>query len=188
MTILLTLLMAAPKPIITIDDGPYYKHHHKTLQLLTKHKVKAIWFVNGHFLWKKQNQKLLKTIVACGHRLGNHTLRHRSPCKLTAAAFKRSLRRNERIVNRVLKRPLNTRMRWYRPPFGHLCHTKLARRLGYRVLLWHDGDIGRTTNQLIRTVLRQHRRKPPRRSILLFHYHNHKLAAVLNKFFPLVSP
>lgn len=178
--LLAVILATTPKPIITIDDGPDYRHHRRTLKLLLRHHVKATWFVNGHFLSNKRNQVLLRHIVRDGHRLGNHGWSHQYPCRQSTARFRWELRRTKLAINKTLgyRYPLQL----YRPPFGQRCHFGTAKKLGYRIMMWHDGDIGRSTKQIIRTVRR--RLKP---SILLFHHHNWKLAAVLRVFFPVRS-
>lgn len=187
MKLLLLLSLLSAPPTITIDDGPHYRHHTKTLQLLRQHNVKAIWFVNGHFLRSSKGRKLLRQIIAAGHRVENHTYSHRPPCKLTARQFRIELIRNERAVNRTLGWPKTHRMKLYRPPFGQRCHVKTARQMGYRVMYWHRADIGSSAAAMVNTVKRRLAHRPPRDSILLFHYHNHKLQVVLRAFYP-VSP
>lgn len=187
--LIIAILVTQPKPIITIDDGPDHRYHTRTLQLLQRHRVKAIWFVNGHFLQDKRNRALLRKIHKLSHTVANHTWSHRYPCKLTARQFKLELIWNERAINRTLRQPRRNRTGHYRPPFGERCHAGLARRLGYIVLYWHRADLGTTAAQMIKTVrrrhARQHRRQWRGRTILLFHYHNHKLRRVLQRFFPI---
>jgi len=187
MTTLLLLIMlgapvVSPAPFITIDDGPDYRRHVRTLQLLQRHHVRATWFVNGHFLQSKRNQRLLRQIVRAGHRVANHLYSHRDPCRMSSRQFLYELRRTERMVNFALGRRYQLRL--YRPPFGHRCHAILAMQRGYHVQYWHRADIGSTAQQMIRTVLHRWRHRPPRRSILLFHHHNRKLQAVLRRFYP----
>ncbi|KKN24310.1 hypothetical protein LCGC14_0896180 [marine sediment metagenome] len=180
---LVAIMATTPNPVITIDDGPDHRYHVRTLQLLRRHKTKAIWFVNGHFLRNKRNRVLLRQISRTG-TLGNHTFTHQQPCRMSASRFRWELRRNERAVNRTLGWPARHRMKLYRPPFGQRCHVKLARRLSYRVVFWHTADLGSTAAKMIRVVLRRHRRYRGRRTILLFHHHNRKLQVALRRFFP----
>lgn len=61
------------KVLLTFDDGPH-ANTLKVLEVLKKHKVKAIFFIIG----KKINGKedIMRQIVNEGHQLGNHSFSH----------------------------------------------------------------------------------------------------------------
>ncbi|SPD73459.1 Polysaccharide deacetylase [uncultured Desulfobacterium sp.] len=59
---------------VTFDDGPYALTTPELLSLLSKHNIKATFFVVG----KKaaQRPELIKQIIAEGHCIGNHSFSH----------------------------------------------------------------------------------------------------------------
>lgn len=73
------LLPAAPTNAValTIDDGPHPEWTPKMLDLLAEHEVHATFSLIG--IQVKQFPKLAARIVAAGHQLCNHTMRHPIP-------------------------------------------------------------------------------------------------------------
>lgn len=61
--------------LLTFDDGPKEKENiDKMIDVLDKHKAKAIFFVNGYRI--KPHPELLKLIDDRGQIIGNHTYSH----------------------------------------------------------------------------------------------------------------
>ncbi|HEY0826755.1 MAG TPA: polysaccharide deacetylase family protein, partial [Bacilli bacterium] len=61
--------------LLTFDDGPKEKAMiDEIINILDRHKAKAIFFVNGYRI--KQNPDLLKLIVDRGQIIGNHAWDH----------------------------------------------------------------------------------------------------------------
>lgn len=60
---------------LTFDDGPHEHCTPKVLDLLTQHQVPATFFVVAETLQK--NLSVGRSIVAQGHRIGNHSLDHK---------------------------------------------------------------------------------------------------------------
>jgi peptidoglycan/xylan/chitin deacetylase (PgdA/CDA1 family) len=59
---------------ITIDDGPHPQYGDRILQVLNQYHVKATFFVVG--VKVKQDPQFLRTAVAEGDEIGNHTYDH----------------------------------------------------------------------------------------------------------------
>ncbi|MBW1898671.1 MAG: polysaccharide deacetylase family protein, partial [Deltaproteobacteria bacterium] len=59
---------------ITFDDGPDPLSNSKLLGLLSKHNVKATFFVSGKSA--AQYPELMNAIIQAGHTVGNHTFHH----------------------------------------------------------------------------------------------------------------
>jgi peptidoglycan/xylan/chitin deacetylase (PgdA/CDA1 family) len=111
---------------ITIDDAGPNKYLAKTLDILRKRGVKAVFFIIGsNFLGKDgrpmpRAKELLDRIVDEGHEIGSHSFWHRrldeKPYRDDAAALKAELDRNEAAVDRVLG--YHYPMIYFRPPNG----------------------------------------------------------------------
>ncbi|MEM9916865.1 MAG: polysaccharide deacetylase family protein [Bacteroidota bacterium] len=59
---------------LTFDDGPSAHLTPLLLDLLKKHQVKAVFFVNG--IQIEANPQIGQRIIAEGHQMGNHTYQH----------------------------------------------------------------------------------------------------------------
>ncbi|WP_110929265.1 polysaccharide deacetylase family protein [Bacillus massiliglaciei] len=105
---------ANPKVILlTFDDAPdkYAVQIAKTLKEL---HVKAIFFVNGHFLETKKNQEMLKEIHQLGFPIGNHTYNHVNLKELSEEEQKKEIvQLNDQVEELIGERP-----KFFRAPFG----------------------------------------------------------------------
>lgn len=99
--------------LLTIDDAPDKNAlaMAKTLQDL---KVKAIFFVNGHFIDTPEEGEVLKQIHQMGFPIGNHTINHKSLKDLSEEEQRQEIvGLNDRIEELIGERP-----RFFRAPFG----------------------------------------------------------------------
>jgi len=117
---------------VTIDDLPYVDHGDtgflaaaqrdttKILAALKAHDAPAIGFVNESKLDAPTPAEhegriaLLKSWLAAGHTLGNHTYSHRDVDAVSVEAFVEEIDKGERVT-RGLAGPL----RWFRHPMTH---------------------------------------------------------------------
>jgi peptidoglycan/xylan/chitin deacetylase (PgdA/CDA1 family) len=60
--------------LLTFDDGPHSPNTTKVLEVLKKHKVKAVFFLIGKNI--AGNEAIVREMVAGGHQLGNHSFSH----------------------------------------------------------------------------------------------------------------
>ncbi|MGD6994777.1 polysaccharide deacetylase family protein [Sutcliffiella horikoshii] len=99
--------------LLTIDDAPDWY----ALEMATTLKelgVKAIFFVNGHFLETEEEQEVLKTIYEMGFPIGNHTMTHKSLRQLTEEEqHEEIVMLSDRVEEITGERP-----RFFRAPFG----------------------------------------------------------------------
>ncbi|MEA3318878.1 MAG: polysaccharide deacetylase family protein [Bacillota bacterium] len=99
--------------LLTIDDAPD-RYALEMATILKELEVKAIFFVNGHFLETKEEQEVLKTIYEMGFPIGNHTMTHKSLRQLTEEEqYEEIVMLSDRIEEITGERP-----RFFRAPFG----------------------------------------------------------------------
>jgi peptidoglycan/xylan/chitin deacetylase (PgdA/CDA1 family) len=99
--------------LLTIDDAPD-RYALEMATILKELGVKAIFFVNGHFLETKEEQEVLKTIYEMGFPIGNHTMTHKSLRQLTEEEqYEEIVMLSDRIEEITGERP-----RFFRAPFG----------------------------------------------------------------------
>ena len=119
---------------LTFDDGPDQISTPKLLDLLSRERVSATFFVTGQQAAK--NPELMRRIVSEGHALGNHTFSH--PDLTTASA--QDHRRELITTDRIIRATTNTYTRMFRPPYGGIDDYSLsqgvttllrAQQLGY---------------------------------------------------------
>lgn len=99
--------------LLTIDDAPD-KNALRMAETLKDLNVKAIFFVNGHFIDSPEEGEILKKIHQMGFPIGNHTFNHKTLKDLTAEQQRQEIiGLNDRIEELVGERP-----RFFRAPFG----------------------------------------------------------------------
>ncbi|OCA81440.1 polysaccharide deacetylase [Bacillus sp. FJAT-27225] len=99
--------------LITIDDAPD-KHSLEMAEILNKLGVKAIFFVNGHFLDTPEEEERLKKIHDMGFAIGNHTYSHPTLTKISEEEQKQEIvSLNERVKEITGVSPA-----FFRAPFG----------------------------------------------------------------------
>jgi peptidoglycan/xylan/chitin deacetylase (PgdA/CDA1 family) len=99
---------------ITIDDAPFRSATNDAmLDLLDKHKIKTMFFVEGEYVHARPKD-LLK-IVARGHQLGLHTWDHPFLTKLKDDEIKRQFTRTDDEVRKLTGKSMAPH---WRPPYG----------------------------------------------------------------------
>lgn len=99
--------------LLTIDDAP---SNNSLTMAKTLHdlKVKAIFFVNGHFIDTPEEGEVLKQIHQLGFPIGNHTFNHKTLKDLTEEQQRQEIvSLNDKIEELIGERP-----RFFRAPFG----------------------------------------------------------------------
>jgi peptidoglycan/xylan/chitin deacetylase (PgdA/CDA1 family) len=110
--------------LLTFDDGPAGEATMELLDILDWHKVKSIWFINGHQVAKKKQDgtyavipekaALLREIHKRGHLVGNHTWWHENLRKLPAEKQREEIVSTSQLIADVL----GEKPKYFRPPFG----------------------------------------------------------------------
>ncbi|KMJ58475.1 polysaccharide deacetylase [Bacillus sp. LL01] len=99
--------------LLTIDDAPD-RYALEMAAILKELNVKAIFFVNGHFLETEEEQNALKEIHAMGFPIGNHTMTHKSLRQLSEEEqYEEIVLLSDKVEEIIGERP-----RFFRAPFG----------------------------------------------------------------------
>ncbi len=99
--------------LLTIDDAPD-RYALEMATILKELNVKAIFFVNGHFLETEKERNTLKEIYDMGFPIGNHTMTHKSLRQLTEEEqYEEIVSLSDRVEEITGERP-----RFFRAPFG----------------------------------------------------------------------
>jgi peptidoglycan-N-acetylglucosamine deacetylase len=160
---------------LTFDDGPNDAATPQLLEALARHDVRATFFAMGDFA--RQRPEIVRTVVAAGHLLGNHTMSHPKLSTESAARVRQELA----DCNAVLEDIAGVAVRYFRPPFGarRPAVLRIAREMGLTPVMWnvtgHDwSPIGaeRILANLDKGIARNQRRRQA--SNLLLHDGGHR--------------
>lgn len=118
---------------LTFDCGYENGNTPAILKALKKHKVKATFFVVGHFL--KENKDLVNQIVEEGHTVGNHTYNHPNIIGMSKEQFESELLQVENLFQEITGKKL---AKYYRPPQGkyNVENLQMAQANGYKTFFW----------------------------------------------------
>jgi len=118
---------------LTFDDGISRQTCARVANTLRANGIKGTFFINAVNLVRKPNKwrRILK-----GMPVGNHTYSHPDLRTLSDQAIRHQLRKDERVTERILGRPMRA---LFRPPYGSTDSRvqHIAGQLGYRrTVLW----------------------------------------------------
>ena len=118
---------------LTFDDGPNPGATPQLLEVLSRHGVRATFFLIGNHVL--QQPALTRAISAAGHVIGNHTMSHPYLPRLGAASIGRQLAE----CNDVLEQTLGLTVDLFRPPHGARSPAviRAARLLGLTTVQWN---------------------------------------------------
>jgi peptidoglycan/xylan/chitin deacetylase (PgdA/CDA1 family) len=150
---------------LTFDDGPHAQGTPAVLEILTRARVSATFFLVGEQV--RRNPTLAREILAAGHWIGLHCDRHRNLLRLAPWQVRDDIARARAAIGDATGQSPSL----YRPPYGVLNASalRLARGHGWRTLLWsHWGRDweARATPASIATLLTQGAEEG---SVLLLH-------------------
>jgi Predicted xylanase/chitin deacetylase len=124
--------------LLTFDDGPKEeKQVSEMLDILDKHKAKAIFFVNGYRV--KTHPELVKLIHDRGQIVGNHSWDHIDLKKES----KESIEKQVGDVNRQVEEIIGEAPKFFRPPFGSGNDTvrSYVKDQGMLYMTWSNGSL-----------------------------------------------
>ncbi len=150
--------------LLTFDDGPDPTNTPQVLDTLRRHGICAIFFLVGE---KAQaHPELVRRIVAEGHTVGNHTMRHNP---FHAFLLPHQLKNELQHCHDVLA-SLGAEPRLYRPPLGITNQTiaYAVRKMHYRVVGWSIRSLDTTSKPRTAILERVVARLSPG-SIILLH-------------------
>src|SRR5690242_5453173 len=97
---------------LTFDDGPNDPYTQELLDVLSKHKVHASFFLIGRYV--QQRPDIVRLIAEQGHVIGNHTFTH------PLLIFESKKRARDEIVGcrEVISDAIGPHSNLFRPPWG----------------------------------------------------------------------
>lgn len=98
---------------LTFDDGSDGTNINKILDILSKNKVTATFFLTGS--GAKNHPTSIKNISNKGHQIGNHSYSHPDFTKISAAKIKSELATTETTIKNITGKSTKP---IFRPPFG----------------------------------------------------------------------
>ena len=129
----------APSIYLTFDDGPVPEETPWVLEQLAIFGAKATFFCVGENLARYPD--IARAALAAGHRLGNHTQRHRSAWATGRANYLAEVAECQTVLDELhgAARPTTAppQQPLFRPPYGRLTWPLLrALRPRHRVVMW----------------------------------------------------
>lgn len=117
---------------LTFDDGPDPMYTPQILSILSKHKVKATFFLVGE--QTKRNLALVEKILAEGHEIGSHTMTHPDANNASPQQLQKEVLDSASLLQSVSTQQL----RYLRPPYGHIhpSYFSACHDLGIKMILW----------------------------------------------------
>jgi peptidoglycan/xylan/chitin deacetylase (PgdA/CDA1 family) len=138
-----TVATSAPGPLrsgdghrrvvaLTFDDGPKHGPTERLLDLLTRHQVRATFFVVGRMA--AANPSLVAKLAQAGMEIENHSFNHPNLARLSPQRIVEELLRTSACIQDAA----NTAPVFFRPPGGRWSDTvvKTAGSLGLRACMW----------------------------------------------------
>lgn len=109
-----------PEILFTFDDGPSPTSTPKVLDELKKHGIHAVFFMVGEMAGS-ENKKvpaIVKRILAEGHVIASHTMKHHDLCRLKSEeAAAADIDDGIAAIEAVAK----IKLAWFRTPYGARC-------------------------------------------------------------------
>lgn len=118
---------------LTFDEGYENGYSEKILDVLKEKDVQAAFFVTKSYIEK--NQDLIKRMVAEGHVVGNHSVRHLSSPDLTDDELRKEITDTADYFKEVTGQEMP---KVFRPPMGEYSERTLAitQGMGYKTIFW----------------------------------------------------
>ncbi|GAB3849215.1 polysaccharide deacetylase family protein [Hymenobacter terrigena] len=146
----------APVVYLTFDDGPIPEETPWVLEQLALFQAKATFFCVGENLVRYP--EIARAALAAGHRLGNHTHRHRSAWATARPDYLADVAVCQAQIDKLLNEAGQTAPALFRPPYGRLTWPLLpALGRDFRVIMWsvltRDYDPGLSPETCLRFAL-----------------------------------
>ncbi len=149
---------------LTFDDGPDPEGTPVLLEILKRHRIKAVFFPIGTKI--EAHPEMIKQIDQDGHLIGNHTTRHGW---YTNFLMSKGMNREIQMAQETIEAVIGKVPAYFRPPIGltnpHL--RNVLKKQGLSVVGWdvRPFDIGTKSDKVIKRVLKKIRPG----SIILLH-------------------
>ena len=118
---------------LTYDDGPNDPHTLRLLEVLSRHNVRATFFLIGRYVHHRPD--IVREIAKAGHIIGNHTHTH----PLLTLKSRSEIRRELMACRAALQDAIGEHSNLFRPPFGgrRPATLRVARELGLEPIIWN---------------------------------------------------
>lgn len=139
--------------LLTFDDGPHPEFTPKILDILDRHKVKAIFFVVGSKL--SANPDITQRIIEDGHIIGNHSQDHNP---LMSMFSKARLLKEITSAQETIAESIKVKPSIFRPPIGYTNpnYAAVLKSLNMKCIGWtlrsYD-SVYKTPNKLIKRLV-----------------------------------
>ncbi|MGC4807580.1 polysaccharide deacetylase family protein [Micromonospora sp. DT233] len=138
---------------LTFDDGPNPVDTPRLLDVLRRHRVTAVFCLWGDHV--EAHPEVVRRIVADGHVLGNHGMRHDDMGAWPPERIAADLRATDAAIRRAVP---DAPIPYFRAPYGAWgCSPAVAAGLGMRPLGWRlavgDWDPPPGTDEIARRLL-----------------------------------
>ncbi len=97
---------------LTYDDGPNYPYTGQLLDVLSRHRVRATFFLIARYV--QQKPEVARAIQSAGHLIGSHTVNHPKLMYCSSQRIREELSGATATLEDTLGQPV----RYFRPPFG----------------------------------------------------------------------
>jgi peptidoglycan/xylan/chitin deacetylase (PgdA/CDA1 family) len=124
---------AARQLALTYDDGPNDPYTLHLLEVLSRHQVRATFFVIGQYVQRRPD--IVREMAKAGHVIGNHTFTH------PLLTFQREAEIRKQLLDcrAALRDAIGEHSRLFRPPFGgrRPAVMRISRELGFEPIMWN---------------------------------------------------
>lgn len=126
-----------PELVLTFDDGPNPRTTPTVLDVLAKHRIRAVFFLVGDMAKQKQAEPIIQRMLREGHILANHTMTHKDLCRVKGDdQAAREIDDGKAVIEKVMGFPPT----WFRAPYGVRC-ARVDKLLAERNLVHFHWDI-----------------------------------------------
>ena len=138
--------------LLTFDDGPS-ENSLRVSSLLAERALKAVFFLQGERA--AEHPERVRELIAAGHRIGSHGLRHVRHGRLSPARVTLELTQARQLLEHLSGQSVP----WFRPPYGDYDEQSLRdlAAIGYtKVLLWScdtRDSLGATAEEILNNCI-----------------------------------
>jgi polysaccharide deacetylase family sporulation protein PdaB len=153
----------------------------KLLEILKTNNVKTTFFLAGN--WVQEYPEYVRKIVAQGHEIGNHSLKHPHMNSLSPEQIRADLLENHQKIKALIGKDPDL----FRPPFGEYSNKviEVAQSLGYYTVQWSIDSLDWKNVSASFIVDRVLQAKPG--DIILFHNAGQSTPEAVARLLPLLK-